>query len=387
MLLPTLLYPVVRFALWLFFKRIHITGLDNVPRDRPLLLLANHPNMMLDALLLAAYTPGRIPFFVGKSTLFGSRWTAFILARLGVIAAERPQDIPTEPGSQRLGTNTNLLLQTSTLLERGQALALFPEGRCHSGQRLLPLKSGAARFALRLEDRTDGCSGLHIIPVALNYEYKSEAYKDDGQQEDEKNYTENKRLINTNGFRTRVEIHFGPPLSAQPYLHSYHANRHQGISALTALFYRRLQTMTEIQAMPWAQKKTGARLWITAVLGAPLAALGWLAGLPTKVVPHLTAGQPPECRPSYTFAAGGLVLTGTCLLVSILGGFLLAAPMAGAGALLLGAYAFFLFYREDIIAECSPQTSQRSVPTGPSDPSHQQHDTFPSGINANPAKE
>ena len=145
-MLALALLPFARLALHMFFCRITLIGHQSVPRGRPLLFIANHPNLLLDALLVAAFAPGPIPRFIGKSTLFSRRLVSFLLRRFGVIAAARPQD-----GRQRrIATNAAMLHEAGDQLRRGGSLALFPEGRCHAQPRLLPLKSGAARLALRL---------------------------------------------------------------------------------------------------------------------------------------------------------------------------------------------------------------------------------------------
>lgn len=65
-----ILTPIVHFALWVFFRNTDVRGRNRVPRDRPLIFVANHPNVMLDALLLATSVVGNVPRFLGKSTLF-----------------------------------------------------------------------------------------------------------------------------------------------------------------------------------------------------------------------------------------------------------------------------------------------------------------------------
>ena len=70
-MLLNLLHPIVRLALWIFFREIDVRGRGRIPSDRPLIFVANHPNVMLDTLILGRFVPGRTPRFLGKT--IGSR--------------------------------------------------------------------------------------------------------------------------------------------------------------------------------------------------------------------------------------------------------------------------------------------------------------------------
>lgn len=207
-----LLYPIVRFALWVFFRRLELRGRDQVPRGRPLIFVANHPNVLLDVLLLAALVPGKFPRFLGKSTLFENAFYAFCLRRLGAIPVVRSQD-----AGSPLARNQDMLLAACQTLKEGRTLALFPEGLSRAGLQVRPFKPGAARIALRVED--EGQAGVCIVPVGLTY-------SDSGL------------------FRSEVSIHFGAPLEVRPFLEAYRANHSAGAQELTAQCYQRLLALT-----------------------------------------------------------------------------------------------------------------------------------------------
>jgi 1-acyl-sn-glycerol-3-phosphate acyltransferase len=213
-MLRCLLYPVVRLALWVFFRRLEVKGRELVPANRPLVLVANHPNVMLDVLLLAAFAPGPFPRFLGKTTLFKNALYTFFLRRLGAIPVARTQD----PGSQ-VGRNQEMLRQACQTLVQGGSLALFPEGLSRSGLRLRPFKPGAARIALRAEDEAGGQAGICIVPVGLTYSAPGM-------------------------FRSEVVLQFGAPVEVRPFLAAYRANHNQGAQQLTSLLYQRLLPLT-----------------------------------------------------------------------------------------------------------------------------------------------
>lgn len=208
-----LLSPIARLALWIFFRRLEIRGRDQVPRNRPVLFVANHPNVMLDTLILGLNTPGRIPRFLGKSTLFKNVLCAFFMRRLGVIPVSRAQD-----SGARMGRNQDMLRESCRVLQQGGSLALFPEGGSQAGRRVRPLKPGGARIALRAEEGSQG-AGICIVPVGLSY-------TDPGL------------------FRSDVAVHFGAPIEVADFLEAYRANRRGGARALTQVIQERLKALT-----------------------------------------------------------------------------------------------------------------------------------------------
>jgi len=213
-MLRHLLYPIVFFALWVFFRKIDVRGRDQTPRGRPVIFVANHPNVMLDSLILALCIPGRYPRFLGKSTLFKRALYAFFLRRLGVIPVARTQD----PDSRMAG-NQNMLRAACQSLLDGHSLVLFPEGLSHAAIKVRDLKPGGARIALRTEDEADGCSGVCIVPVGLTY-------SDPGV------------------FRSHVDVHFGEPIEVSTFLPTYRANHREGAGQLTELMHERLRALT-----------------------------------------------------------------------------------------------------------------------------------------------
>ncbi|NKB65612.1 MAG: hypothetical protein GKR89_01005 [Candidatus Latescibacteria bacterium] len=212
-MLVALVSPIVRFALWVFFRRLEIRGAEKVPRHRPVLLVANHPNVMLDTLVLGAALPTGPPRFLGKSTLFKNTCYGFFLRHLGVIPVARPQD------GSGTGGNQDMLRQACQVLRQGHALALFPEGGSLPGRQVRQLKPGGARIALRVEDESQGRAGVCIVPVGL-------AYTDPGL------------------FRSDVAVHFGEPIEVSPFLGLYRQRRSAGARKLTDLVQQRLTALT-----------------------------------------------------------------------------------------------------------------------------------------------
>ena len=110
--------------------------------DGALLLVANHPNALLDPALIRA-TAGRPIRFLAKSTLFHGQFLSPIIRRSGAIPVYRRID----PGVDT-ARNVEAFASVERELARGQAICLFPEGVSHVSGRLEPLRSGAARMVL-----------------------------------------------------------------------------------------------------------------------------------------------------------------------------------------------------------------------------------------------
>ncbi|TVR36555.1 MAG: hypothetical protein EA388_03510 [Nitriliruptor sp.] len=154
---------LARLALRGFYRRIEVIGREHRVEDRPVLVVANHFNALLDPVLVM-YALRELPRFVAKSALWRPRWARPLLWLAGMVPIHRPQD------GGDTGGNEGVFRSCAEQLARGTTVALFPEGGLSPVPALQPLRTGAARIALSA--RTAGTSGLVILPIGLTYEDK-----------------------------------------------------------------------------------------------------------------------------------------------------------------------------------------------------------------------
>ena len=140
------------------FYRLAVAG-ERVPQSGPLLLVANHPNALLDPVLVAA-AAGRPVRFLAKAPLVHDRRIGWLVRALGCIPVYRQQD---DPGAT--GRNVEAFQAAYEALAGGSAVAIFPEGISHDAPALSPLKTGAARIALGAAAATG--SPFPLMPVGL----------------------------------------------------------------------------------------------------------------------------------------------------------------------------------------------------------------------------
>lgn len=234
-LLYRLLLPLGRAIVWLFYRRLEVRGPENVPRAGPLLVAANHPNMFLDPLLLGTTQP-RALAFLGKATLFRSRLIGRFLTALGVLPVYRRSDSPSEAAKNELTFEA-----CYRHLERGGAVALFPEGLSHERQAVMPLKTGCARIALEAEARTAFRLGVKIVPVGF--------------------YLPERHL-----FRSDALVIYGSPLDPAAHFARYREEPPEAVRELTSELERRLQQLTLHVPRPEDEALIGE---LRAILAAP----------------------------------------------------------------------------------------------------------------------
>jgi glycerol-3-phosphate O-acyltransferase/dihydroxyacetone phosphate acyltransferase len=160
-MLRTAVRQIFAVALRVFFRRIEIVGLGNIPASGPVIFVLNHPNALIDPVFLLCLAPRPVSF-LAKAPLFKTPVLGWLVRAFDSIPVYRRQDEAGEVDNQET------FRRARALLERGQAVAIFPEGTSHSDPRLKPIKTGAARIALGT-----ALDGLQIIPAGLFYDDKA----------------------------------------------------------------------------------------------------------------------------------------------------------------------------------------------------------------------
>jgi 1-acyl-sn-glycerol-3-phosphate acyltransferase len=162
---------IVRTLLRLFFRRLTVDGLENVPPDRGGLIVSWHPNGLVDPALIMAFFPGTIAFGA-RSGLFGWPVLGALMSAAGAVPIFRAIDRTGMTAADRLAANIASLDRLAGQIVLGNFAALFPEGISHDEPHLTTLKTGAARLYYRARQLALGERTPVIVPVTLEYDSK-----------------------------------------------------------------------------------------------------------------------------------------------------------------------------------------------------------------------
>lgn len=160
-MLYKILKPAVLSATHNFFSQVIYRGTP--VEEGPLLIVANHPNVVLDGLLVIGSFRREVWFTV-KGSIFRGLWINWLLRWLHFIPVHRRQDDP-----ERMSENAGTFKDVSLRLKQNLAVLIFPEGDSLAERRLQRLKTGAARIALQAEVDNGFKLGLKIQPVGITY--------------------------------------------------------------------------------------------------------------------------------------------------------------------------------------------------------------------------
>ncbi len=144
-----ILAPLIRF-----FFRIRAEGLENIPKEGPIMFCSNHIAAK-DPVMIAAASRRQITF-LAKKELFSVPILGWIIKKLGAVKLDRS------------GSDIAAIRASVNVLDESGALAIFPQGHRYPGVNpaTTETKNGAALIAYR--------SGADIVPVCIklkNYKY------------------------------------------------------------------------------------------------------------------------------------------------------------------------------------------------------------------------
>ena len=130
-------------AIQVYF-RLRRAGREHIP-DGKVILAANHRSF-LDPFVIGTCLRRPI-YFVAKKELFHNRLVGWFLNCLGAFPVRRGE------------SDEESVATALALLERGEAVVIFPEGTRHRGGPLHEPKRGVGRLALE--------SGAPVVPIAI----------------------------------------------------------------------------------------------------------------------------------------------------------------------------------------------------------------------------
>lgn len=207
-----LLKLIIGLGIRLYYREIRVKNSERLNSVGGRIIIANHPNTMMDGWIISYITKEPI-YFMAKGTFFNSPFKKWLLKALGLIPINRASESATKGVK-----NTDSFEACYRLLEEGKTVVIFPEGTSYKEMQLRELKSGTARIALEVAKRGKIKTPIQVVPIGLVY-------------------------TEAEAFRSSVLVSIGGAISPEPYLELFKANSSTAASDLTDVFTEKLSAL------------------------------------------------------------------------------------------------------------------------------------------------
>lgn len=184
-----------------FYRKVIVTGLENINPEETIIFAPNHQNALMDALAVL-YTHKGQPVFLARSDIFRKKLIASLLYFLKILPVYRIRD-----GFSALKSNNEIFEKTIDVLRNKNGLIILPEGDHAGFRRLRQLKKGICRIAFQAEEATHFKLNLKILPVGIEFS----------------NYTR---------YRQVLTVVYGKPFSISEYFDLYRVNPEKALNEL-----------------------------------------------------------------------------------------------------------------------------------------------------------
>ncbi len=155
--------PWISLASLLFFRRFNGHGGKNLPSKRPVILVANHQNAMLDPVMAGVFCRPQLHWLT-RADVFKKPKVNKLLRKLNMLPVFRERDRV----ANMFEMNQTTFEECYERLKKNAVISIFPEGSHRGKKQLVPLKKGTARMILGAIE--NGVENLCVVPVGLDYE-------------------------------------------------------------------------------------------------------------------------------------------------------------------------------------------------------------------------
>ena len=185
-------YNLTKLGSRVFYKTHQVIGIENIPKDKPVLFAANHQNAFMDATVIGSNLKKPIYYMV-RADIFKKKSVAKLLWAINMMPIFRQRD-----GANAVKKNEAIFDKCHDLLNEKKPILVFAEGNQGKQKKLRPLQKGIFRMGLGAENKHEGID-VHIVPIGLYYS-------------------------DTVNMGAKMLIHFGKPMKIQDYAEAYKTN-------------------------------------------------------------------------------------------------------------------------------------------------------------------
>ena len=198
---------------YLFFRKLRISGMKNVPPKGPVIFAINHQNALLDPLVIHS-TAFRNPYFLTRGDIFKNKYVGQFLRGIKMLPIYRIRD-----GFDSIKMNEAIFETTKDILSQQGVVGIFPEGSHSLKYSIRSLKKGIARMAFGAEESADFNLNLKIVPVGIYYE-------------------------SHHSTKGRTFVSYGEPIQVADFKEAYTENQNKGIDELISKVRESIKPLT-----------------------------------------------------------------------------------------------------------------------------------------------
>ncbi|MDP5105509.1 MAG: lysophospholipid acyltransferase family protein [Polaribacter sp.] len=179
---------IVKTGLFFYTQKIRVSGTENIPKKGAILFCANHPDGLIDPLMITTNCPRESHYLV-RAAAFNNPFVKKVLESLNLMPIYRMRD-----GINEVGKNKEIFENCFELFKKGETLLIYPEASHNRKRTIRPLSKGFTRIVFGALEKYPDLK-ISIIPVGLTYQ-------------------------NASYYPSKVAIKYGKPISAEDFYSS-----------------------------------------------------------------------------------------------------------------------------------------------------------------------
>ena len=159
----TLLKPIVDWTVKNSYRKVEVTGKENIPSDGAVIIAPNHCNTLMDALVVLRAFDGPT-VFGARADLFNRPFIAKLMYFVRILPMVRQRD-----GLRNVLKNNETQEIIVEILENKVRFCMYPEGRHRPAHSLQTLGKGTFRAALAANAKFGDKMPVYIVPAGIEY--------------------------------------------------------------------------------------------------------------------------------------------------------------------------------------------------------------------------